>query len=362
MGHKAVFLDRDNTLIEDPGYINHPNQVHLLPGAAAALAQLRRMGYLLVVVSNQSGVARGIVTEEVLEKIHRQLNRRLTDEGASLDAIYYCPYHPEGVIPKYRMESELRKPAPGMLLQAAADLDIDLDRSWMIGDTYRDIAAGMRAGCKTILIDSPVTRAARTATDPIPDRKVGSIREAANVIRMMEQNPPKEAPAADEEPRENVRSVTFAERRLLLEEEQEEPQVQPATTAVEVEEETPPTMPDAASVEAPAPEPTPAPMSATAPARQAPPAAEEGEHHTNAILREMLHLLKSRHRQDLYEEFSFARFTAMLLETVALFCLIASLWFWMDSSRPATSAQMLLGYAVFLQLAVIALLLIQKNR
>lgn len=374
MGHKAVFLDRDNTLIEDPGYINHPNQVRLLPGAAAALAQLRKLGYLLVIVSNQSGIARGIVTEEVLEKIHQRITRLLTDEGAMLDAIYYCPYHPEGVIPKYRMESDLRKPAPGMLLKAAEELDIDLGRSWMVGDSYRDIAAGKRAGCRTILIDSPVNRAARTATDPIPDRKVGSIREAANVIRMLDQapaqepTPPTPEPADEEPPMTTETEVTIIEKNLLFNEEPGEKLMKPAAAVEERR------APQAAcepefepeAQETPVEQETPIepelPAEPELSAGMRPQPAGEEEHKTNAILREMLHLLKSRHRQDLYEEFSLARFLAMMVQTVALFCLVVSLWFWLDTDRPDTSAQLVLGYAVVMQLMVIALLLIRKNR
>ena len=155
MSHKAVFLDRDDTLISDPGYISDPAQVQLLPHVGHSLAMLKKMGYLLVVVTNQSGVARGIVTEQTLEQIHHHLKKLLADEGVYLDAIYYCPYHPEGTVAKYTRESDLRKPQPGMLLKAAEELDIDLSQSWMIGDSYQDIAAGSRAGCRTILLDTP---------------------------------------------------------------------------------------------------------------------------------------------------------------------------------------------------------------
>jgi len=151
MSNKAVFLDRDNTLIEDPGYINHPDQVKLLEGVAEALIELKAMGYKLIVVSNQSAVARGIVTEKVLAQIHDRLKQLLAERGAYLDRIYYCPYHPDGVVPKYRKESDWRKPNPGMLLTAADQMDIDLNQSWMIGNSSRDIEAGLRAGCKTIL-------------------------------------------------------------------------------------------------------------------------------------------------------------------------------------------------------------------
>ena len=134
MSHPAIFLDRDDTLIEDPGYINNPGQVHLLPHAAETLIELRRLGYRLVVVTNQSAVARGIVTEEGLAEIHDRLIELLHREGAGVDAIYYCPYHPNGIVPEYRRDSDLRKPNPGMLLLAADEMDLDLERSWMLGN------------------------------------------------------------------------------------------------------------------------------------------------------------------------------------------------------------------------------------
>lgn len=186
MSHRAVFLDRDNTIIADPGYISHPSQLSLLPGAAHALALLRQMGYLLVVVTNQSGVARGILTERELETIHQRLRALLADEGLDLDAIYYCPHHPEGTVEEYARESSLRKPSPGMLLLAAEELDIDRMRSWMIGDSYRDIAAGHRAGCRTILIEAPGEPRSRPPGAPEPDRRAADLREAAVIVRTFE--------------------------------------------------------------------------------------------------------------------------------------------------------------------------------
>ncbi len=118
MPYKAIFLDRDDTLIEDPGYISSPDQVKLLEGVPQALSELKSLGYKLIVVTNQSAVARGIITEKVLETIHNRLCSLLAEHGVYLDAIYYCPYHPDGVIPKYRKESNDRKPNPGMLLTA----------------------------------------------------------------------------------------------------------------------------------------------------------------------------------------------------------------------------------------------------
>ena len=122
----------------------------LLPGVELALKSLAAAGFKIVVVTNQSGIARGLLTEETLAQIHAELRRQLSEKGAHLDAIYYCPYHPEGTVEAYAMESDLRKPQPGMLLKAAEEMDIDLPASWMVGDDARDIEAGQRAGCRTI--------------------------------------------------------------------------------------------------------------------------------------------------------------------------------------------------------------------
>jgi D,D-heptose 1,7-bisphosphate phosphatase len=150
-----VFLDRDGTLIEDPGYLREPAQVRLLPGVVEGLRALRAAGFALVVVTNQSGVARGHLNEIQLAAVHDRMRRLLAAGGVSLDGLYYCPYHPEGVVEVYRKESDWRKPDCGMLLQAAKDLGIDLGRSWMIGDAARDVEAGRRAGCRTVLLKQP---------------------------------------------------------------------------------------------------------------------------------------------------------------------------------------------------------------
>ncbi len=359
MAKKAVFMDRDDTLIEDPGYINHPNQVRLLPGAAGALIQLKKMGYLLIVATNQSGVARGIVSEETLEKIHHRLQKLLADEGAYLDGIYSCPYHPDGVIGKYRMESDLRKPNPGMLRMAAAEHEIDLSQSWMIGDSYRDISAGKAAGCRTILIDSPIKRPLRGPSDPQPDRKAGSLREAANVIRMLSEQ---EREETEEPKKKELTAVSYPPAAL-----QEAPQAEKPVVSQPDKEPEPTEDPEPAAAEPrpAAPPAGPKPISEAdispqdSPRLEAKPDASE---HPHPILQEILHLLRSRHRQDLYEDFSFFRLVAMITEMLSLFCLIASIWLWFDSDRPISSAQMMVGYALVLQLVTIALLLIKKDR
>lgn len=158
----AVFLDRDNTLIEDPGYLKDPAQVRLMNGAADAVARLRRAGYAVVVVTNQSGVARGLMAESDVAAVHSRMKELLAAGGGSVDGVYYCPYldGPEAVREEYRRDSELRKPRPGMLQLAARELSLDLSRSWMVGDSSRDVEAGRAAGCRTIFI-GPGGQAAR---------------------------------------------------------------------------------------------------------------------------------------------------------------------------------------------------------
>ncbi|MCL2641171.1 MAG: HAD family hydrolase, partial [Phycisphaerales bacterium] len=156
MLNRAIFLDRDNTIIENDGYLGDSEQVKLLPNTAEALAALRALGYRLIVVSNQSGVARGMFSEADVEATNQEMCRQLKDQtGVHIDALYYCPHHPDAKIAQYKKDHEWRKPKPGMLLQAARDFDLDLTQCWMIGDQPRDIAAGAAAGCRTILLRDP---------------------------------------------------------------------------------------------------------------------------------------------------------------------------------------------------------------
>jgi D-glycero-D-manno-heptose 1,7-bisphosphate phosphatase len=150
--NKAAFLDRDGTLIQDLGYICQFHQVGFFPFAAAAVRALNAAGYLVIVVSNQSAVARGICSAEDVECLHRDLQAHFKKENAVLAAFYYCPFLADGTVKRYRRESPLRKPEPGMLLQAARDFKLDLPASFMIGDKTDDILAGQRAGCRTMLV------------------------------------------------------------------------------------------------------------------------------------------------------------------------------------------------------------------
>lgn len=154
----AVFLDRDDTLIANVPYLSDPAGLRLLPGASEALGRLRRAGFALVLVTNQSVVGRGLITEERLHEIHDALHRLLAEEGAALDAVYFCPDAPRGD-DRTVVENLDRKPGPGMLRRAAADLGLNLDASWMVGDLISDVLAGLNAGCRSILVGSNATLA-----------------------------------------------------------------------------------------------------------------------------------------------------------------------------------------------------------
>jgi D-glycero-D-manno-heptose 1,7-bisphosphate phosphatase len=150
--HKAVFLDRDGTICEEVGYLDSVEQMRLLPRAAEAVRLLNRHGFKAVVVTNQSGVARGFFPESRLEELHAEMTRQLRELGAQIDAIYYCPHHPTEGYPPYLQECNCRKPSIGLLQRAAEDLDLDLSSSYMIGDHFSDVECGQRVGAQTILL------------------------------------------------------------------------------------------------------------------------------------------------------------------------------------------------------------------
>jgi D-glycero-D-manno-heptose 1,7-bisphosphate phosphatase len=187
-GRKAIFFDRDNTLIVNDGYLGEPSKVVLMDGAAAAVARARTMGFAIVVISNQSGVARGLFDESAVRAVDNRMVELLlaNNPRATIDLHEFCPFHPQAVVERYRRQSELRKPAPGMILKAAANLDLDLPASWVIGDAPRDIAAGRAAGCQTILFN-PAGVAASPAvstalSDAQPDHCAATLQQAIDLI------------------------------------------------------------------------------------------------------------------------------------------------------------------------------------
>lgn len=172
----AVFLDRDGVLLDD--------ELHVMPGVRDALQRLHSAAFALVVVTNQTIISRGVATEEEVDEAHWRLREQLPE----IDAFYVCPHHPNADVDRYRIECDCRKPRPGLLLRAAEELELDLARSWMVGDRISDIAAGARAGCRTVLVrtgahlESPIV-----SPDPIDpalraDREADDLPAAASAI------------------------------------------------------------------------------------------------------------------------------------------------------------------------------------
>lgn len=148
----AVFIDRDGTLTEEVGYVNHPERLRLLPRSAAAIRRLNETGIAAVVATNQAGIARGYFSEEVMHAVHERLAEQLKEAGAHLDGLYVCPHHPtEGVAP-FRADCDCRKPKPGLLLRAAHELDLDLSGSAMVGDKASDLLVARPVGARAILV------------------------------------------------------------------------------------------------------------------------------------------------------------------------------------------------------------------
>lgn len=152
MGKRAVFLDRDGTINVEVQYLSRVEDFRLIPGVPYALQRLKNAGFLLVVVTNQSGIGRGLYDEAALHAVHERMHEELGSFGIGIDACYFCPHHPEHAVGDYRIDCSCRKPLPGMLQQAALDLDIDLASSYMIGDKLGDIEAGLNAGCTSLMV------------------------------------------------------------------------------------------------------------------------------------------------------------------------------------------------------------------
>lgn len=152
MSKRAVFIDRDGTISEEVGYINHPERFRLFPYAASAIKQLNQNGWLAIVTTNQAGVARGYFTEDMIHAVHGRMTSELESEGARIDAIFYCAHHPSVGDPPYRIDCDCRKPKPGLITRAARDFDIDLSNSWVVGDRYSDIELARNAGVKSALV------------------------------------------------------------------------------------------------------------------------------------------------------------------------------------------------------------------
>jgi D-glycero-D-manno-heptose 1,7-bisphosphate phosphatase len=186
---RALFLDRDGTLIYAEHYPSRPEQIRLYENIGPELYALQKKGFCLVVVTNQSGIARGYLTEQDLRVQHERLLGQLALHCVHVDGIYYCPHHPQGVIAELAIECACRKPQPGMLLQAAAELHLELERSWFVGDILDDVEAVKRAGCHTILVDLGTEPPPATPLR-CPDFVAPDTRQALQMIRKISELEP----------------------------------------------------------------------------------------------------------------------------------------------------------------------------
>jgi D-glycero-D-manno-heptose 1,7-bisphosphate phosphatase len=331
MPDKAIFLDRDDTIIEDPGYINSAEQVKLVPAAAQALVELRKLGFKLIVVSNQSGIARGIIQEQAIGQIHDRLKQLLAEHNAYLDRIYFCPFHPDGAVQKFRKDSDWRKPKPGMLLAASKEMKISLADSWMIGNGYADIAAGKAAGCRTVLIKSNIKPPEKKPGDPDPNFEVINMREAVNVVKReitRKPAPPQMQTIQQPEIPQSPSPVPAPalQEQITIDEAQQEPdndiQIEPS----------PPAEPPVAS------------------------------NRTEQLLEDIKLLLKSHQRNEQFSEFSAMKLLAGVLQVLSLFCIVVAVWYKLSPTGKDDAVFSAIGFAVVFQLITLTLYIMHRDK
>jgi D-glycero-D-manno-heptose 1,7-bisphosphate phosphatase len=178
----AVFVDKDGTLIPDLPFNVDPARMELAPGSAEGLRLLAEAGYALVVVSNQSGVARGFFHEQELATVEERLKELCRDAGIRLDGFYYCPHHPAGCVAEYAISCNCRKPEPGLIVRAAREGGLACTRSWLVGDILNDIEAGRRAGCRTVLLNNGNEREWTLTPGRVPHHVARDLAQAAHCI------------------------------------------------------------------------------------------------------------------------------------------------------------------------------------
>lgn len=329
MKRPAVFFDRDNTLIVSDGYLGDPARVVLMEGAPEAIARARQYGFRVVSISNQSGVARGLFDEEAVHAVNRRMDELLqsANPSAVVERHEICFSHPQAVIEKYREDSPRRKPGPGMILEAAEELKLDLSRSWVIGDAPRDIEAGKAAGCHTVLFRAPgvpASPAADAPSDATPDFIVSSLTEAIELIAREAFKPRQAGP---------------------------QPTPHPAPAAADDEPESPPAAP------APAAPDNSGPVALSVAPKNLPrPAAQAAPRTTEALLEQILEELK-RLRDERPADFSVSKLLASMVQVLAVATLFAA---YLYRAEPAVTPILL--FAVTLQTLTIALLIMGRQR
>jgi D-glycero-D-manno-heptose 1,7-bisphosphate phosphatase len=198
MKRPAVFIDRDGTISEEVGYVNHPSRFRLFPFSTAAIKLLNDSGWLAILITNQAGVARGYFSEDVITSVHDRLRSDLEGGSARLDAIYYCAHHPTVGEPPYRFDCDCRKPKPGLIERAAQDLEIDLQASWMVGDRYGDVELARNAGLHAAFVLSGYGRGEweyqRSSWKHEPDLVAENLFEAVRLIVGWKESKPAVTP------------------------------------------------------------------------------------------------------------------------------------------------------------------------
>ena len=332
MSYVAVFLDRDDTIVPDPGYISSPDQVTLMPGVGEALAKLSGLGLKLVLVTNQSGIARGMLTEDDLEKIHTKLKRLLADHDVSLDAIYYCPYHPDGIVDEYKKESDMRKPEAGMLFKAATDMNIDLEMSWMVGNSTRDVEAGKKAKCKTILVKPPSSTAQILYQKDDADFVAINFTEAANIIRRHHREKPKQVEPEKPPQRQQQQQVekndmpTLIEKKIMqkLEETLDKPKPEEVKIKTKDKDQVP-KKPD-----------------------------------SDQVLLDILQTLKSMQRNQMFADFSAFKLAAYFAQAVAIILVVIAVFSFIGKKEVMTYTT--LSFATVIQIMALTFYFFQERK
>lgn len=341
MRRPAVFFDRDNTLITCDEYLGDPSKVALVTGAADAVARARSLGYATVIVSNQSGVARGYFPESAVHAVNSRLDEMLADENpkALIDRHEYCPFHPDASIEKYRSESPLRKPAPGMLLSAAEALALDLSRSWLIGDAPRDIEAGAAAGCRTILFVDPSLKsspAALAERKVEPDYVCTTLKEALDFVAQNTERSGEEDAMTDDE----VALVATSAKAQATAEPVQEPAVVATPVAAN------PVVEKGAAV----------PVEKALTVETSPKTATVTSARLESLAEQILYEVRRRHEQPV-SDFSVSKLMAGVVQVIVLFVLFLA---YLNRNESGLIAMLL--FALTLQTMTIALLIMGKQR
>jgi D-glycero-D-manno-heptose 1,7-bisphosphate phosphatase len=351
MKRPAIFFDRDNTLIACDDYLGDPARVVLVNGAADAVARARALGYATVVISNQSGVARGYFDEKTVHAVNQRMDELLAEENprAIIDRHEFCPFHPEGTVQEYRKDSDRRKPGAGMIHSAAAALALDLSRSWVIGDAPRDIEAGAAAGCRTILFCDPALAKSPAAMSEEKTPANYVVTTLAEALDFIERSGDVSEPEAEPEAQAQAKP----------------PDIQPVDDAPARQETRPPE-----STLQPAP-PPPTILPSAAPDRVEPQAAAPAEllrqrqslarppistTKLETIASEILRELRRRH-EDPHDDFSVSKLLAGIVQVVVLAILLLS-YLYRNDGRLLP----MLMLAITLQTMTIALLIMGRQR